>query len=44
MQIEMTIACRELKNMDTLSLTDPQVRVFEWNYGVNDWRGIGQTE
>lgn len=28
--IEITISCRELRKMDTLSLSDPLCRVFEF--------------
>lgn len=42
--IELTISCRKLRNLDTLSLTDAQCRVFEWNSGLNDWKCLGQTE
>ena len=30
--------------MDSISLTDPLVRVFEFNHGINDWKIIGETE
>jgi hypothetical protein len=30
--------------MDTLSLTDPQVRIFEWNTKLSTWVPIGITE
>jgi C2 domain len=42
--IEISISCRELRRMDTLSLSDPQCRVFELNSKTQKWRKIGETE
>lgn len=43
-QIELTISCRNLKNFDTLSLTDPQCKISEWNLATDQWKLIGETE
>ena len=38
MEVEFTISCRKLKNLDVFSKSDPQVHVFENN------QKVGQTE
>ena len=33
--ISISISCRELRNMDKLSLTDALVHVYEWNISLS---------
>jgi hypothetical protein len=42
-KVELHISCRKLKNFDTFSKSDPQVRLFEFASN-NKWVQIGQTE
>jgi len=41
-QVELFLSCRQLKNMDALSLTDPQVRIYTIDNGKETL--FGQTE
>jgi hypothetical protein len=42
--ISISISCRELRNMDKLSLTDALVHVYEWNVSLGQWKLVGKTE
>ena len=42
--ISISISCRELRNMDKLSLTDALVHVYEWNISLSQWKLVGKTE
>mmetsp|Transcript_24516 Transcript_24516/g.21690 ORF Transcript_24516/g.21690 Transcript_24516/m.21690 type:complete len:80 (-) Transcript_24516:1436-1675(-) len=41
-QVELFISCQNLKNMDILSLTDPQVKLFQEENGKSTF--LDQTE
>jgi len=43
-KLELFISCRDLKDMDTFSKSDPLVQVFEKNPTTNAYKLLGQTE
>jgi len=43
-QVEFYVSCRNLKNMDIMSKSDPQVRLYFKNTSNNTWSFFGETE
>ena len=43
-QVVLSFACKNLKNLDMLSKTDPQVRIFTKQKEHDDWRLKAKTE
>jgi hypothetical protein len=43
-KVELSFACRELVDLDTFSLSDPQVVVYMCDTTAKNWNEIGRTE
>jgi hypothetical protein len=43
-QVELFIACRNLKDLDTFSKSDPFVRLLMFNKQYNQWMESDKTE
>ena len=42
--VEIFVSCRDLKNLDTFSKSDPIVKIFMKNEKTKQWMPIGETE
>jgi hypothetical protein len=43
-KVELSFACRELVDLDTFSLSDPQVIMYMKDTKQTSWNEIGRTE
>ncbi|KAL0481100.1 hypothetical protein AKO1_012868 [Acrasis kona] len=43
-QVELSFACSNLKNMDLLSLSDPQIILYMRESFIQPWNEVGRTE
>lgn len=43
-EVEISISCRNLKDADLFSKSDPMVVVFVQDFGKTSWRELGRTE
>ena len=44
MRIALYISCRNLKNYDVMSKSDPQAEIFIKDANKRDWDFVGRTE
>ncbi|XP_063715265.1 copine-9-like isoform X2 [Symsagittifera roscoffensis] len=43
-EVEISVSCRNLKDADVFSKSDPMVVVFVQDFGKTSWRELGRTE
>jgi len=43
-EVELTLSCRNLRNMDYFSKSDPMIVVNEFDIVTKKWKNLGRTE